>query len=644
MSTRLHEYHNSFHGDTYDACARCKGKCEQYKISTLIPGEKEYMARVLGLPLQELENKYLDRLDTGCGFVEVLKMKNGHGCPFLDAEFHCTAMPAKPVLCDMYPVVFEVEGARVKFSIDQHDCPMVHWPEYAACVQNFAINGIKAVRKLRAPVRWWRMVELYDQFDFDYAAIEKTLRGSTNYETYWLEDVLAFACNGYERRARLQGLSLLGDRVKESLHAGLKKIENTAAHADSFMRALARSYRHLMAQHAAEILRPIGAARRDKDLLNRNPAKQYRLLVAETKVIVDRIQNDAQSFQCRLRDVALHSRSSLKGKCEPSRVIEEISPVFGVGMNRRPAEALEAREVMSPRGRDATEGYALLSRCFAPDEIDSYVNVVQLLEQSRGNAGNAGHGDRGLWYRWVMAVLRNSGGRLVAAGDGAVIANRDTNVFYFSHVATAASLRSKGIGTLVSGYLVQAANDHLPEALQVLGRCKWGGGSPGTALLRHELSEIEFPDSTDLGIASMRRLTYHGRAGRAALWPLRYAQPDTDYRLDHFDPARWNSVPMFLSYRCFGGRPSVPAALDAGQLLFDFFADAARASVADGIESDRAYLLKHRDPRCRLVPFPTDPAAIGLFVKRTGLQAHLLKTYYAGHRYTKDRLRYLDLI
>jgi Fe-S-cluster containining protein len=97
----IKHYHDHFHGDTYDACARCGGKCEKFKISTLMPDEKTFMAEKLEMSVSVLEEKYLSRIDTPYGMVDVLKMKDG--CNFLDEEYHCTAIRLNPYFATHTP-------------------------------------------------------------------------------------------------------------------------------------------------------------------------------------------------------------------------------------------------------------------------------------------------------------------------------------------------------------------------------------------------------------------------------------------------------------------------------------------------------------------------------------------------------------
>src|SRR5258708_20449593 len=109
---RFKTFHESFNGEgngMWDICAQCGGRCEIYKIGSLMPGEKEYIAAQLNISVAEMENKFLDRVETPVGAVDVLKLQPG--CPFLDACFHCTLadVKVKPWLSEIYPLAFQFE-------------------------------------------------------------------------------------------------------------------------------------------------------------------------------------------------------------------------------------------------------------------------------------------------------------------------------------------------------------------------------------------------------------------------------------------------------------------------------------------------------------------------------------------------------
>lgn len=160
---RFARFHREFQGDTWDVCERCGGMCEINKIGSLMPGEAEFIAANLGMPVQEFRNRYLDGIETPFGVVDVLKLKPG--CPFLSPDFRCTIKDVKVVLCDAYPVVFEVSNDKVNFSLDEW-CPIVRFvPELANI---FEKKAIPAIEHIDAPVDWYRAVELFDGLCVDY--------------------------------------------------------------------------------------------------------------------------------------------------------------------------------------------------------------------------------------------------------------------------------------------------------------------------------------------------------------------------------------------------------------------------------------------------------------------------------------------
>lgn len=212
---RFQAFHSSFDGEgngMWEVCAQCGGKCEQHKIGSLMPGEKEYIAGELGLPISEFEAKYLDRLVTPRGDVDVLKLKPG--CPFLDVCYHCTLADrhVKPVLCEVYPVVFEVRQIggtdqdprlAVDFVVDEIDCPLVHltykwsrhevrnprWQEYR---RYFDSVGIERLARMQAPAAWYWAVAQYDSENFDYEALARLRKvPGDQYDTFTLDELMS---------------------------------------------------------------------------------------------------------------------------------------------------------------------------------------------------------------------------------------------------------------------------------------------------------------------------------------------------------------------------------------------------------------------------------------------------------------------
>ncbi len=212
---RFDAFHCQFDGEAdgiWQVCGQCGGRCEIYKIGTLLPGEKEYMAAGLGIPVERFEARYLDRLVTPRGTVDVLKLKAG--CPFLDTNYHCVLaeLRVKPVLCEIYPVVFDVEQVggteaepelSVSFGLDERDCPLMHqnyqWSGHKVVNHRFAEHrryfkerGISLLEALGAPAAFYWIVAQYDDGNFDYRALQQRRPVPVDqYGTFTLEDILA---------------------------------------------------------------------------------------------------------------------------------------------------------------------------------------------------------------------------------------------------------------------------------------------------------------------------------------------------------------------------------------------------------------------------------------------------------------------
>jgi len=168
-------FHAAFHGDTpatFGVCSKCGGACEQSKVGTLMPGEKEYIAQASGIDCDDFARRYLDVIEMGDGTtLDVLKMVDG--CPFLTPEtYECSCRGIKPIMCDIYPVVFAVESDTVRFFLDDW-CPL---SDLKKVRQYFADVAIPLLRALPVPLDWYRLVETYDHLYFDYAAIERARR------------------------------------------------------------------------------------------------------------------------------------------------------------------------------------------------------------------------------------------------------------------------------------------------------------------------------------------------------------------------------------------------------------------------------------------------------------------------------------
>lgn len=181
---RFAAFHREFQGDTWDICGRCGGACEINKIGSLMPGEAEYIAASRGESVADFRARYLDGIITPYGLIDVLKLKPG--CPFLSCDFRCTIKGVKVVLCDVYPIVFEVVDGRAEFSLDNW-CPIVRL--VPALAKIFETKGIPAIRRIDAPANWYRAVALYDNLCVDYNKLFALRSSNLGYARLTLDQV-----------------------------------------------------------------------------------------------------------------------------------------------------------------------------------------------------------------------------------------------------------------------------------------------------------------------------------------------------------------------------------------------------------------------------------------------------------------------
>lgn len=181
---RFAAFHRRFRIDTWDSCALCGGKCEINKIGSLMPGEAEYIAASREQGVESFRHRFLDGVETPFGPVDVLKLKVG--CPFLSPDFHCTIEDVKVVLCEIYPVAFELDGEAVRFTLDEW-CPIVR--SRPSLAQRFEHEAIPALRELDAPESWYRAVQLYDHLCVDYRRLEALRAGEMGYRTFSLAEL-----------------------------------------------------------------------------------------------------------------------------------------------------------------------------------------------------------------------------------------------------------------------------------------------------------------------------------------------------------------------------------------------------------------------------------------------------------------------
>jgi Fe-S-cluster containining protein len=186
-------FHRTFSGsnqNTFKVCSKCGGACEHNKIGTLLPGEKEYMAKKMGISVSEFKLRYLDilKMDDGT-LIHVLKL--GELCPFLNRKTEvCECRDFKPLICKIYPVIFTVEEGKVNFTLDE-------WCQLSRkeVCRNYFKSAIPLLFRLPIPLEWFRHVVSYDDLCFDYDQLRESRKGKSKYAVFTLRELLSFQIN-----------------------------------------------------------------------------------------------------------------------------------------------------------------------------------------------------------------------------------------------------------------------------------------------------------------------------------------------------------------------------------------------------------------------------------------------------------------
>jgi Fe-S-cluster containining protein len=186
MYENFHKIFSGSNPNTFEICRKCGGACEHNKIGTLLPGEKEYMAKKMGISISEFKLRYLDilKMDDGT-LVDVLKL--GELCPFLNNETEaCDCSDFKPLICKIYPVVFTVDAEKVNFTID-------NWCQLSRkkVCRNYFESAIPLLSRLPIPVEWFNHVVSYDDLYFDYEQLRECRTGKDQYAVFTLEELLS---------------------------------------------------------------------------------------------------------------------------------------------------------------------------------------------------------------------------------------------------------------------------------------------------------------------------------------------------------------------------------------------------------------------------------------------------------------------
>jgi Fe-S-cluster containining protein len=182
-------FHKKFTGsneNTFKTCEECGGACEYNKIGTLLPGEREYIAKKMSLNVSDFKARYLDILKMSDGtLINVLKL--GKLCPFLNEKSkECECKNFKPIFCKIYPVIFSLDAGKINFKID-------HWCKLSrkkTCRIYFE-TAIPLLSNLPIPVQWFKHVVTYDNLCFDYEQLKKYRYKKNRNAVFLLEEIIS---------------------------------------------------------------------------------------------------------------------------------------------------------------------------------------------------------------------------------------------------------------------------------------------------------------------------------------------------------------------------------------------------------------------------------------------------------------------
>ncbi|MFX1399049.1 MAG: YkgJ family cysteine cluster protein [Promethearchaeota archaeon] len=633
----FNKFHNEFFGDTFNACMDCGGKCEKYSICTLIPGELDYLSFKMKISINELKDRYLDEINTPFGKVEVLKMVNG--CPLLDENNNCSIKEIKPILCDTYPIIAKTSGDYITFEIDTNGCMMAKSGKYPTLINYFEEEGIRLLRNLDIPIDWWRIVELYDSFDFDYESIENQLRDNPNFQSFYIEELLGHTCNESIRDGRDTGLDLIKNRLKIEVDPIIEELSYKISKTKDLTQILIKSYRDNFKDLKNTVLNIINEAKSNDQTYSEEERNLYMFYIRYILFIIKKIKNDYDTYKIRIKEFERIENNKITDKrgLEDKNSQKFYSQKF---IDHKKNEiAIDFFEITNGFSVDTLKGYIILSQNFGPEELDSPNFISREINRGKAKIKLNGDNTEEIIFYYIVLIVKDSKGETIGIADGTLITRKQLNVFFISHIAIIKKYRSLGIGAIVNDKILEIAKKYIKK----LKNEEIPTNSNLIEGLSCEISEVEFPSKINGDNSTIKRLKFHGKMKRFIFWPLLYAQPDTNYLLTEFRSENWNSVPMFLSFRTFDDQKcDLDMVLKIKDLLLDYFSKFDK----EGSEWDRKYLneglKKFESPK--KIFYPDNYENIKDFVEETGWAFEILLKYYPEHKYTLDRKRFLTLI
>lgn len=168
MAINFEKLHKQFNGMMFKLCQQCGGTCEQNEITVFLPGEVNFCANKLNIPVKEFIKKF-------CNTVlfqehEIYILKAGM-CPFLK-HFRCDLQNfnCKLIHCMLYPVLIGLKNRQVEIYVDHCNCPMADkiTPEFKD--KAFAIYQ-EIVKEI--PMWWMEFISTCDSAVYDYQKMSK---------------------------------------------------------------------------------------------------------------------------------------------------------------------------------------------------------------------------------------------------------------------------------------------------------------------------------------------------------------------------------------------------------------------------------------------------------------------------------------
>ncbi|MFY0712767.1 YkgJ family cysteine cluster protein [Seonamhaeicola sp. NFXS20] len=187
----FNEVHSNFKGDTeqtFKVCQDCGGKCEYNKVSSLLPGEAEYMAHKHGISVETFRDKYLDGVMINGEIIDILKCSDP--CPFLKLDFSCNVRGYKPIMCLIYPLIFEPDKKGNWLIKLDNLCPLAQNNKTA---NYFKTDGMKIINDMNISNKWLQKVYEIDEYDYDYKSMVSQRNVPINkYKIFELDELLSY--------------------------------------------------------------------------------------------------------------------------------------------------------------------------------------------------------------------------------------------------------------------------------------------------------------------------------------------------------------------------------------------------------------------------------------------------------------------